>query len=65
MTDKSYTDAELRRFNLITLKLSSRTQLHRIEARMEIRRFIEEHGKEKCDAMFEVLKRRDRKSASR
>ena len=65
MSDKPYTDAELRRFDLLTLKLSSPNQLHRIEARMTIKKYIEEHGKEKCDAMFEVLKRRDRKRASR
>jgi hypothetical protein len=59
MTDKPYTDAELRQFDLITSKLSSRDQLARIEARMGIKRFIQEHGKDKCDAMFEVLKQRN------
>lgn len=56
---KPFSDAELRQFARLTLKLSSRNQLHRIEARMELPKFIEKHGKEKCDAMFAVLNRRD------
>lgn len=57
---KPYTAAELKQFDRLTMKLSSRDQLARIEARMAIKRYIEEHGKEKCDAMFAVLKRRDK-----
>lgn len=57
-----YTQAELRAFDLLTLKLSSSNQMHRIEGRMRIKDFIAEHGKEKCDAMFEALKKRDAKN---
>jgi hypothetical protein len=56
-----YTAEELRRFDHLTLRLSSRDQVTRIEARFDVKRFQQEHGKEKCDAMFAVLKARDAK----
>jgi hypothetical protein len=56
---KPYTTAELKQFDRLTNKLSSQDQMARINARVDIKKFIEEHGKEKCDAMFDVLKRRD------
>jgi len=49
----------LREFDLLTAKLSSPNQLHRIEARTAIPKFVEKHGKEVCDAMFAVLQKRD------
>lgn len=60
MTDKPYTAEELRRFDRITMQLSSRSQVARIEARMDIKRFVAEHGQEKCDAMFAHLQKRDK-----
>lgn len=52
-------------FDLLTAKLSSRDQLTRISARMDIKTFVAEHGEDKCNAMFEVLKKRDaRKKAT-
>lgn len=54
-----YTDAELRQFDMLTNRLSSPNQLTRLDARFQMPKFIAKHGKEKCDAMFEVLKRRD------
>lgn len=55
-----YTRAQLEAFDRITQNLSSRDQLVRIRARVsEVPAFVKKHGKEKCDAMFEVLKERD------
>lgn len=50
-----YTETELQQFDLLTLRTSSRDQVTRIAARMELKRFIEQHGKAKCDAMFAKL----------
>ena len=67
MTDKPlYTPALLRKFDRLTMKLSSRDQMERVDARLiGIPNFIKEHGKEVCDAMFEVLKKRDAKRGER
>ncbi len=54
-----YTQAELREFNRLTLDLSSKHQMTRIRARLDIQVFEKEHGEPKCRAMFEVLKVRD------
>lgn len=56
-----YTQAELKRFDRITMNLSSRDQLKRIAARMKIARMQRLEPKEKLDAMFAVLKERDAK----
>jgi len=51
-----YKQEELKEFRrLVQLGESSR-QMDRIESRLEIPRFIEKVGRQKCDAMFEVLK---------
>lgn len=55
----AYTAKELKEFDRITDELSSRDQMARISARIAIKKFVEAHGKEKCDAMFEELKKRD------
>lgn len=54
-----YTRKELREFDNLTARLSSRDQLKRIAARLALPGFIEQHGKETCAAMFEELLRRD------
>lgn len=54
-----YTKEELAEFNRLTNKLSSLNQMHRIEARLDMPKFVEKHGKEKCDAMFVELQRKD------
>jgi hypothetical protein len=60
---KPFTKAELRRFDTLTLATGSCSQVTRISARLKLRAFIEEHGKEKCDAMFaEIMKREKRKA---
>jgi hypothetical protein len=58
---KNYTDTILRKFDRLTRMLSSQNNLERIEARIEVHKFVKEHGKEVCDEMFAVLKRRDEK----
>ena len=58
---RPWTDDELRRFDRVTLMLSSRDQLQRIQGRQDIKKLVEEFGKEKCDAMFAHLQERDKK----
>jgi hypothetical protein len=53
----TYTEADLREFRRLVLMTESRNQMSRINARFEMPKFIEKHGKEKCDAMFEILKK--------
>jgi hypothetical protein len=62
-TANIYTAAELKAFDRLTQRLSDRDQMKRISARLYMPAFIEKHGKEKCDAMFEALKHRDAKRA--
>ncbi len=54
-----YTKEELRKFDRLTLDLSSKHQMTRIRARLDIQVFEKQHGEQKCRAMFEVLKERD------
>jgi len=58
---RAYSPALLRKFDRLTAKLSSRDQMARIEARMDITGFIALHGRAVCNEMFEVLQRRDRR----
>ena len=51
-----YTQKELDEFTILVDKTGSLNQLNRIEARIEMPRFIKKVGREKCDAMFEVIK---------
>jgi hypothetical protein len=59
MADSNYTEAELVDFDRLTLETSSRDQVTRIMARLRLARFVESHGKPKCDAMFAELQRRE------
>lgn len=59
VTVKPYTDAELKRFDRLTQKLTSRNPPTRIEAGATLIKLIAKHGREKCAAMFAVLKQRD------
>ena len=63
MTAKPYTNELLRKFDRLTLRLSSPNQMERINARLDAAEFEKEHGKETCQAMFEELKRRDARKA--
>lgn len=51
----TWTEEELREFDRLVDDVSSRNQLTRIDARLKMTAFVEEHGKEKCDAMFAYL----------
>lgn len=56
MTDKiTWTQKELQEFDRLVDMVSSRNNLHRIEGRIDMNKFVQLHGKEKCDAMFEEL----------
>lgn len=62
MTTKTklpWTKAEFARFDRLTMKASSPHQLTRIMGRLALQKFVEKHGKEKCDAMFAELKKQD------
>ena len=56
MEEQKFTDAELKEFRDLVEAAESRNQLERIRSRMDMPKFIANAGKEKCDAMFEVLK---------
>lgn len=60
----NYTEEEMQEFERLVNGTSSRNQLERIEARMRMPAFITEHGKEKCDAMFDVLQAKWRRNES-
>ena len=53
-----HTKAELARFDRLTRMCSSLRQMDRIEGRLALKKFVAEHGKEKCEAMFAVLQKR-------
>ena len=56
MTKIEYTQEELDEFRELVELAESRLQMDRIEARIQTPKFVERVGKEKCNAMFEVLK---------
>ena len=62
---KTFTDAELREFDRLTMGLSSRDQMTRIRARLDLKEYVAEHGKDKCDAIFTELAKREVRKASR
>jgi hypothetical protein len=65
VTGPTYSPELLRKFDILTLRMSSLDQMTRINARLDVRAFQAKHGKEVCDAMFEELQRRDRKKKKR
>lgn len=56
-----WTAAELRKFDRLTEATSSLNGHTRVIARLDLKRFVEEIGKERCDAMFAYLLERDKK----
>jgi hypothetical protein len=52
-----YTKAELDAFRMLVEQGESPRQMERIHSRLEMPKFIKMVGKEKCDAMLEVLKK--------
>lgn len=70
MSDKiNWTPEELRAFDHLIDLVGSRNQLSRIAGRLKMTAFVNQHGKDKCDAMFAFLQERDaakaRKKAKR
>jgi hypothetical protein len=55
---KPYTRKLFRQFDRLTQKASSPHQVKRIMGRMELNGFIQKHGKDVCDAMWEELKQK-------
>lgn len=56
MSEVNYTEEELNEFRELVELGESSHQMDRIHSRLDMPKFIERVGKEKCDAMFEVLK---------
>ena len=54
-----YTEEELKEFDRLTW-MESGDQMNRIVGRLEMRKFIEKHGKEKCEVMFQEILRREK-----
>lgn len=52
-----YDKSELDEFRRLIELTESHDQMDRIEGRMSMPAFIEKTGRDKCDAMFEVLKK--------
>lgn len=55
MDEHTWSDDEISTFDRLIDKTGSHDQVERIVGRMELRKFVEQHGKEKCDAMFAHL----------
>ena len=54
---KPYTRKEYNEFKRLVMLAESIRQMDRIKARLEQPKFIERVGREKCDLMFEELKK--------
>lgn len=50
-----YTEKEYKEFSRLVRMAESQDQMDRINARLEQPKFIQEHGTEKCDVMYERL----------
>lgn len=50
-----WTPEELKEFDRLIDMTSSRDQVQRISGRMDMRKFVDKHGKEKCDAIWAHL----------
>jgi hypothetical protein len=59
-TAVEYTQEELNEFRDLVEAGESLHQLERIRSRLAMPKFIDRVGRDKCDAMFEVLKREKR-----
>lgn len=57
MSDIEYTEEELDEFRTLVEQSESPHQMDRIHSRMDMPKFVERVGKEKCEVMFEVLRK--------
>lgn len=58
---KPYTAAELRQFDLITMKACSHSQMDRIRGRLAYTAFAKKHGARKVNALIVAIKDKDNK----
>lgn len=56
MNDKPYTQAMLKEFDRLTWLASDYNQVKRIDGRLKLNAFIEKHGMDVCEKMYQVLK---------
>ena len=56
----AWTTDEFKAFEKLVDGTSSRNQVVRISARLDMNTFVAAHGKEKCDAMFAELTKNDK-----
>jgi hypothetical protein len=61
----TWTAAELKRFDRLTMKLSSPRQMDRINARLKIMKLEKDVGEATLQAMFAVLESRDKRRKAR
>lgn len=59
----TYTTEAMAEFRDLVEAGESRDQLERIRSRVSMPRFIAKVGRERCDAMFEILKAEDGKQS--
>lgn len=50
-----YTDEEIKEFTRLVELGESKNQIDRIKSRQDMPKFIQKHGKEKCDLMFKKI----------
>lgn len=55
MSDNEFSQQEYEQFCHLSSKSASRDQVTRINGRLKLREFIQQHGKAKCDAMWAKL----------
>lgn len=55
MTSVSWTKEDITEFDRLIEGQSSPNQLVRIESRLDMKKFISDHGQEKCNAMWEHM----------
>jgi hypothetical protein len=58
--ERGWTKAEFDEFDRLTMKESSLSQMERIEARLDLKHFVDLHGKAKCDAMWVIIQENDK-----
>jgi len=56
MAQEKFTEDEMNEFRDLVEAAESPSQLDRIRSRLDMPKFIERVGRDKCEAMFEVLK---------
>lgn len=60
MSAPTWTPEDLKEFDRLTHRVSSRDQVTRIEAGLDLSAFVTQHGQAKCEAMFAHLTRNEK-----